>query len=182
MLIAGLPQLPTTRSAPTTAGHSQPSCSTTTSQTKLPGRQNHSTHTSKLSSIRNLGSLRAQTSSWWPFEPAWDPLPWVYLISASAPFGRSGRVTYAMVRSLDSVLSAWKDSGTEFMFHLCVHTVWDKPPLSCFEVARKGKDRVPLPSLCAPLIDIARPGHQRPTEGNLDGGGGEQGELFKKGK
>ena len=34
-------------------------------------------------------------------------------------------------------------------------------------------------SLCAPLIDIARPGHQRPTEGNLEGVG--EGELLEAG-
>lgn len=37
---------------------------------------------------------------------------------------------------------------------------------TCFAVASKMRDRE---SLCAPLIDIARPGHQRPTEGNLEG-------------
>ena len=39
-------------------------------------------------------------------------------------------------------------------------------PPTCFAVASKMRDRE---SLCAPLIDIARPGHQRPTEGNLEG-------------
>ena len=34
----------------------------------------------------------------------------------------------------------------------------------------RGEDKE---SLCAALIDIARPGLQRPTEGNFDGGGEE---------
>ena len=45
---------------------------------------------------RSLGALRAPTSSLWPFGPALALR--AGLTSSFAPFGRSGRVTYATVQ------------------------------------------------------------------------------------